>query len=141
MSRDTIFEKMVRAALSTGGDDHAPTADAVLKKMREREQLGSTFLNEGIALPHARIEGLKEPRIAVGITHAGVLDSPAEKPIEIVFMLLSPAEGANAHLQLLAKGGRLLQSRELRRRLAKTQTLTTVIEEIREWENSSPTNV
>ena len=52
-------------------------------------------------------------------------------------MLLSPARGANAHLQLLAKAARLLQSRELRRRLAKARTAADALDEIRLWEHAN----
>ena len=45
-------------------------------------------------------------------------------------MLLSPTEGASAHLQLLAKAGRMLQSRELRRRLAKARPPAAALEEM-----------
>jgi len=98
-----------------------PTIDvnAVLGKLAEREQQGSTFLNEGVALPHARVKGLTNPEVAMAVTRAGVLDSPAEKPIEVVFLLLSPEDAAASHLQLLAAAGRLLLNKELRRALSR----------------------
>jgi two-component system sensor histidine kinase KdpD len=129
VSRDAIFRQLVRAVANGAGQ-----ADAILGKLQEREQTGSTFLNEGVALPHARVEGLPDARIALGLTHAGVLDSPAEKPIEAVFMLLSPAEGANVHLQMLAKAGRLLQNRELRKRLAQARRPQQALDVIMDWE-------
>jgi len=133
-TRHEIFQKLVNAI--TGGSDSAFTR-TVLAKLEEREKTGSTFLNEGVALPHARIEGLEGPRIGLGLTHGGVLDSPTETPIEVVFMLLSPPEGATSHLQMLAKAGRLLQNRELRRRLQKMRTATEALEEIRSWDGSA----
>jgi two-component system sensor histidine kinase KdpD len=131
--RDTIFRQLVRTVENGTGQ-----ADAILGKLQDREQTGSTFLNEGVALPHARVDGLPAARIALGLTHAGVLDSPAEKPIEAVFMLLSPAEGANAHLQMLAKAGRLLQNRELRKRLSRARAPDEALDVIRDWEQASP---
>jgi two-component system sensor histidine kinase KdpD len=132
-SKADIFRRM--AAAIANGD--GTSADTVVQKLEERERTGSTFLNEGVALPHARVDGLTEPQIAIGLTHEGVLDAPTEKPIEVVFMLLSPAVGANAHLQLLAKAGRLLQARELRRRLSKAASPQGALEEIRSWEGSN----
>src|SRR5262249_32213575 len=99
VSKADIFRRMAVAIASGDG----LSADRGVQNLEERERTGSTFLNEGIALPHARVEGLAEPQIALGLTHEGVLDAPTDKPIEVVFMLLSPAAGANAHLQLLAK--------------------------------------
>jgi two-component system sensor histidine kinase KdpD len=149
VSKDTIFRQLVGAITQNlPPPDHAladdgasfnglPSADVILAKLREREETGSTFLNEGVALPHARIESLRKPQIALGLTQAGVLDGPTEKPIEAVFMLLSPAEGASTHLQMLARAGRMLQNRELRRRLAKAKSPAHALEEIADWEQSS----
>ncbi|MFI5381358.1 MAG: PTS sugar transporter subunit IIA [Tepidisphaerales bacterium] len=132
VNRQTILEELARSM----SDGAGLTADTILAKLREREASGSTFLNEGVALPHARIEGLADARIALGVTQAGVLDAATDHPIEVVFMLLSPATGAATHLQILAKAGRLLQNRELRKRLANVQTPAEALEEIRGWEVS-----
>jgi two-component system sensor histidine kinase KdpD len=110
------------------------SADRVLAKLAERENQGSTFLNEGVALPHARMEELSEPQVALGLTHAGVLDAEAEKPIEAVFLLLSPADGANVHLQLLSKVGRALQNRDLRRALQQARTPAEALSAIEDFE-------
>jgi two-component system sensor histidine kinase KdpD len=133
VSKQEIFEQLARAV--SGGDNEQ--ARQTLTLLKEREKSGSTFLNEGIALPHARVEGLASPRIAIALTHQGVLDAPTEIPIEVVFMLLSPTTGAESHLKLLAKAARLLQSRELRRRLGKLRDPGRVLDEIRGWEESS----
>lgn len=128
-------EAVLRALVHTIGEGYAP--DTIMAKLEERERTGSTFLNEGVALPHARIAGLPEPRIALGITPAGVLDSPADKPIDVAFMLLSPEEGGNVHLHMLARAGRLLQNRELRKRLVKAEGPEEALEVIRNWEQSN----
>jgi PTS system nitrogen regulatory IIA component len=133
VSKETIFRQLVDAILPGTG----LSADGILAKLNEREKTGSTFLNEGVALPHARIEGLKEAQIALGLTHAGILDSPTALPNEVVFMLLSPTQGATVHLQLLAKAARLLQSRELRKRLAKAQTPEEALDSIRTFEQTA----
>jgi two-component system sensor histidine kinase KdpD len=106
----------------------------IVKKLAEREEQGSTFLNEGVALPHARIDGLESPQVALGLTHGGVLDAPTQQPIEAVFLLLSPTTGSNAHLQILAKVGRALQSRELRKALNHATTPSEVLEAIQDFE-------
>jgi len=90
-----------------------------------------------VALPHARIEGLESPQCALGLTHAGVLDAPTDKPIEAVFLLLSPASGASVHLQLLAKVGRALQSRDFRKALAFANTPEEAAEAIQDFEAAS----
>jgi two-component system sensor histidine kinase KdpD len=133
VSKETVFEQMVQRL----ADSLPLSAAAILEKLNEREKTGSTFLNEGVALPHARIESLTSPQIALGLTHGDILDNPTEKPIEVVFMLLSPTQGSNMHLQLLAKASRMLQSRELRKRLAKAATAEEALDQITEWESAA----
>jgi len=133
-SRQEIREKLVGAIAA-----NTPQLDAalVIRKLTEREAQGSTFLNEGVALPHARLDDLSSPQIALGLTHAGVLDAPTEKPVEVVFLLLSPTSGANVHLQLLAKAGRALQSRDLRRALERARTPGEALEAIHDFESAA----
>jgi two-component system sensor histidine kinase KdpD len=113
------------------------TPKHVIEKLLEREQQGSTYLNEGVALPHARLEEITEPLVALGLTHGGVLDSQTEKPVEAVFVLLSPESGSNIHLQLLARVGRALQNRALRRALLEAQTPRDALQAISDYESAA----
>src|SRR5882672_11866064 len=97
VSKQDILERMVAAIKAEGV---ILDASSVVSRLREREERGSTFLNEGVALPHARIDELEAPHVALGLTHAGVLDAPTDAPIDVVFMLLSPTRDATAHLRL-----------------------------------------
>jgi two-component system sensor histidine kinase KdpD len=130
-SKEDVQRRLVEAVTS---DTPGISYRQVVDKLMEREKQGSTFLNEGVALPHARLDGLKEPQVALGLTHSGVLDAPTEKPIEAVFLLLSPMTGANVHLQLLAKVGRALQSRELRRALEQAHAPEEALAAIQDFE-------
>ncbi|MBV8779938.1 MAG: PTS sugar transporter subunit IIA [Phycisphaerae bacterium] len=131
ITRQDIRERLVQCIIHAN-----PTLDRkhVLQKLHERESQGSTFLNEGVALPHARLDEVTEPQVALGITHGGVLDAQTTTPIEAVFLMLSPANGAGKHLQLLARVGRTLQNRELRRSLLSSKTPDDVIAAIRDFE-------
>ena len=133
---DPVSKADIRDRLVAAIRSNVPTLknDLILQKLAEREAQGSTFLNEGVALPHARIDGLESPQIALGLTHAGVLDAPTQRPIEAVFLLLSPSNGANVHLQLLAKAGRALQSRDLRRSLEQAESATEALHAIEDFE-------
>jgi two-component system sensor histidine kinase KdpD len=131
VSRQDVIQRLAQAIAASTPQLKEQT---ILRKLTEREALGSTFLNEGVALPHARLDELMSPQVALGLTHGGVLDAPTEKPIEAVFLLLSPSSGANIHLQLLAKVGRALQSRELRRALALATTPQEALQEIQDFE-------
>jgi PTS system nitrogen regulatory IIA component len=69
-------------------------------QMREREI--TTFLNEGIAVPHACVESLSEIMLAFGVTKQGVTDAPVSKPIEAVFMALYPGRLSAGYLKLMS---------------------------------------
>ncbi len=110
--------------------------EKVLVKLRERESQGSTFLNEGIALPHARIDGLEAPLVALGLCQGGVVDAQAAGSIEVVFLLLSPQEQNRSHLQLLATAARLMQNRGLRKQLANARDAEEAYAILRAWDGS-----
>jgi two-component system sensor histidine kinase KdpD len=129
--RQEVRKRLVEAIVST---TDGLNMDDVMKRLAEREQMGSTFLNEGIALPHARLDQLKAPEVALGLTRGGLMDVVTEQPISAVFLLLSPATNATIHLQILAKAGRALQNRELRSALSHVQTSQEAMEAIQDFE-------
>jgi two-component system sensor histidine kinase KdpD len=134
VAKDDARRQLVNSIVAT---EPNLNADTILQKLAEREAQGSTYLNEGIALPHARLEGLEKPQIALGLTRAGLLDVATQRPIEAVFLLLSPMAGSNVHLQLLAKAARALQSRELRTILNRARSSAEALEAIQDFEAAS----
>lgn len=90
----------------------------VLEGLEEREKLGSTGFGRGVALPHARIEGLSRPVAALLR-----LDAPSEfdaadgMPVDLVFGLLSPVNAGATHLHALAAISRLVRDEDMHRQL------------------------
>jgi mannitol/fructose-specific phosphotransferase system IIA component (Ntr-type) len=113
-----------------GAWDSARFLNAIL----EREQQGSTFFNEGVALPHGRIDGLSNSIVSLGLTRQGVSDEPTEKPIELVFLILSPAQNPDEQIKILSLASRASQSRHLRQALQSCQTPDDVMTAIRNWD-------
>jgi PTS system nitrogen regulatory IIA component len=83
---------------------HGLQSDQVLLQLREREQLGSTAIGEGVALPHGRGE-VEHTVAALGISPQGILWGEAR--VHVVVALLSPRAGRE-HIEALAKIGRRL---------------------------------
>jgi len=97
--------------------------DLALEVITAREKLGSTGMGHGVAIPHGRLEGLKEPQIAVAIHEQGVdFDAIDSKPVHIVVMLLVPNDDHQIHLGLLAKLAKLLQQSNVREQLLQAKT-------------------
>jgi PTS system nitrogen regulatory IIA component len=90
----------------------------IFEALQARENLGSTGLGKGFALPHARLEPLREP-FATFVRLARPIDFAAidEKPVDLVMLLLSPATGGNQHLAMLAALARPLREAEFVKKL------------------------
>jgi fructose-specific phosphotransferase system IIA component len=83
-------------------------ADALL----EREKLGSTAIGNGVALPHAKIGGIKQTVLAFGRSLEGVdFNSLDGEKTHLFFMLISPKDDIGAHLKILAKISHLIKDR------------------------------
>ncbi len=99
-------------------DADALDANAVFRALLAREQLGSTGIGEGIAIPHARIKGLTRPRAAFLRLAEGVdFDAVDHLPVRLVVGLLVPEEATEAHLELLAALAEMLSDPERRHEL------------------------
>ena len=81
---------------------------AILSSLTEREQLGSTGFGQGVAIPHGKIEGLKQiyclfARLAEPIDYKAI----DGRRVDLVFLLLSPPEAGADHLKALAAVSRV----------------------------------
>jgi len=81
----------------------APEIDEneAMRCLLEREQQGSTFIGEEIAIPHARLERLNKPLVAIGISKVGIYDPNSSNTARIMFLVLSPLVDPNSHVKLL----------------------------------------
>ncbi|MAW80521.1 MAG: transcriptional regulator [Parvularcula sp.] len=94
-----------------------PAAD-IMTTLLEREQLGSTGVGDGVALPHGKIEGLSKIIGVLARLETPVsFDALDDQPVDLVFMLLAPANATAAHLKALAKVSRLLRDDHAREAL------------------------
>jgi PTS system nitrogen regulatory IIA component len=83
-----------------------------------RERLGSTGLGHGVAIPHGRIKGLKQPLAAVfQLAHPIGFDAPDEQPVALMIFLLVPEAATQKHLEILSEIAELLSDAPMRERL------------------------
>jgi nitrogen PTS system EIIA component len=84
--------------------------EAVLERLEEREQLGSTGFGRGVAIPHARFPGLARPVAALlKLQHPVDFAAADRLPVDLVFGLLSPENSGATHLHALAAISRLVR--------------------------------
>lgn len=98
---------------------HGLDAAHVHERILEREALGSTGFGRGVAIPHARIDGLAAPVVAFLRLEAPVDFAAADgMPVDCVFGLLSPDHAGVVHLQALAAISRLMRDDRMHARLS-----------------------
>ncbi len=124
---DAIHElaRAIPAGILPDGIDAAEVARLVL----DRETEISTDLGNGIALPHARCEGLGEALVVIGHSHEGVAWSDEEHgAVRLFFLLLTPKERPEAHLALLSQIARLVADESKREGLLAASTPVEFLE-------------
>jgi len=134
---DTAVEKetvLKSLASSLGEEGGSQEPGALFESIMKREAQGSTFFNEGVAFPHVRVEGLAAPVVALGLTREGVIDVATDKPIEIIFLILSPAQAPETQVKLLGLASRAAQNRHLMQTLRSVRTPEEAIKAVRDWE-------
>lgn len=83
---------------------------AIVKALIERENLGSTGIGQGIAIPHGKTDRVKELVAVLGISQKGVnFEALDGEPVYIFFLLVAPKETAGPHLKALAQISRILR--------------------------------
>ena len=109
-SKSAILEKLAERFAAAYGLDRA----TVLDRIEEREKLGSTGFGRGVAIPHARIDGLTSPVVAFLRLTAPVEFYAADgMPVDLVFGLLSPDHAGAAHLHALAAISRMMRDERM----------------------------
>jgi fructose-specific phosphotransferase system IIA component len=97
--------------------------DVALQDVLAREGYLSTGLENGLAIPHAKTDGVGKLVIAFGIKRDGVdFESLDGKPAYLIFLVLSPRDTSGPHIQTLAVISRNLKNKELRDALLQAQT-------------------
>lgn len=106
---DLLHQVAGIAARRTGLD-----ASRIEAALDQREQLGTTGLGDGIAIPHARIPELPElTGFFVRLSHPIDFDSVDGEPVDLIFVLLAPEAARADHLKSLARIARILRDGKL----------------------------
>lgn len=92
--------------------------DHLSQVLMEREQLGSTGIGSGVAIPHGKISQIEHITIAFGRSTQGIdFDSQDGEKAHLFFVLVAPEQTAGLHLKALAKLSRLLKQPDFRQKL------------------------
>ena len=101
----------------------------------ERENLGSTGIGQGVAIPHSRTKAVKNFVIAFGRSLEGIDFSALDgEKVNLIFLMGTSEEDLNLYLRLLAELSKLLMNSEFRKALTQAQSAKDVVEAIRRFE-------
>ena len=106
------------------------------EKLLQREELGSTAIGEGVAIPHCKMKGVKNPIILLAISKRSVdFQSLDGKPSNIFFLVVSSPENPSLNLQILAAIASLVRkSGSLLKKILNAANISAILEIIREEE-------
>lgn len=123
-TRHAVILDLAQAAAKTAGLSSATVAEAVWN----REHIMSTGLGKGLAVPHARLEGLSAPIVALGISEEGIdFDAPDGLPAQIIFLILTPLHDSSAQLEILSDIAKTFNSEEMNRRVLQARSFTHLL--------------
>lgn len=115
---DAIRELVALLKRANAIDDEKDIADVVL----EREELGTTGIGEGIAVPHGKSSKVDRVLAAFGRSKKGVdFGSVDNKPVHLMFLIVAPVGSSGPHLLALARVSRLLKNKQFRENLMKAK--------------------
>lgn len=108
-----------------------------IESLMEREELGSTGVGQGIAIPHSKTKGVKELVAAFGVSKEGVnFEALDGEPVNIFFLLLAPEGAAGLMLKALARVSNFLKNKYYRRKIIEAVDKTAVLQTIEEEEKT-----
>ena len=103
--------------------DSGVSAERIRAELIKREQLGSTGLGQGVAIPHARVDGIGSAvALFVRARYPFTFNAPDRKPVREFVVLVLPHADDRAHLELLADAARWFSERAIRQASRDAQT-------------------
>ena len=109
-SKKQVLQQLAGLAAEVSGENEREIFDALL----ERERLGTTGVGLGIAIPHAKLPGLKRlSALFARLDHPVDFEAVDEDPVDLVFLLLAPDSAGADHLKALARITRMLRDEEM----------------------------
>jgi len=121
---DALHE--LAAAVDSSCD--AVDQQTLIQVLLEREQVGSTGVGNGVAIPHAKVPGLDKIILCFGRSSNGIsFDAVDNRPVHLFVQILSPMGMAEEYLQTLATVSRLLKEEENRRLLMEASSKEEIL--------------
>jgi len=120
ITKDAALDDLVAAVSRTGA---VTDREALRTAVRAREDMSSTGIGNGLAIPHVRIDAVSEPVVGVGISRRGIEYHAADDmAVHLLVLFAMPGGSGKLYLRLLAQAMLALKSPGFRRRLVACST-------------------
>jgi PTS system nitrogen regulatory IIA component len=130
-SKKRVFERVGRLFEDNQQISHKKVFDSLFS----REKLGSTGLGHGVAIPHGRINDLREATaVFIKTKHPIPFDSPDSLPVNLIFILLVPEHATDLHLQILGDLAQMFSESRFRDQLLNCENEAAIHQLFYDWE-------
>ena len=125
-TKHDAFRELIEVLKKAGRIDDA---EAVFRDVVARDDVMSTALENGIAIPHAKTKEVHQLVMALGVSDKGIDCSSLDgEPTKIFFLVLAPPDQSGPHIEALAEIARATKSNAFRRLLLSSQNAAEVVE-------------
>ena len=122
-SKKQVLEEISKFVARKSNLNHEKIAEV----LTEREEICSTAVDEGVAIPHGKLSGLNKIICILARSKKGIdFDSLDEKPTHIFILILSPENSSNLHIQALSTISKIFKNPELRESVLKSDTIDEI---------------
>jgi PTS system nitrogen regulatory IIA component len=108
----------------------------LFEKLLQREKLGSTAIGEGVAIPHCKMKGVKNPVVMLAVSKKSVdYQSLDGKPTYVFFLVVSSPDNPSLNLQILAAIAHLVRkSSSLEKKILRAESISSILDVVRKEE-------
>jgi len=132
-NKEEVIEELVSLLVETSD---VSDMDEIYEAVMNREREGSTGLEKGVAIPHAKSDAVKKLSIVIGISRGGVdFEAQDGKPSHLLFLMVAPTSESGPHVQAIAKIVRMIKLDKFRKKLLEAKKPEDVVEAISRVEN------
>ena len=133
--KESVVSELVDSLLEAG-DIKAADRDDIIKAIMKREELGSTGIGRGIAVPHTKHPSVEKLIGTVGVSVGGVeFDSLDGEEVQLFFLLVSPPDRPGDHLRALENISRQLRDETFCRFLKQSRNTEDIVQLLEEADN------
>ena len=130
-----VLDRLVSSLKGQVSDEEA---EQILQAVREREDIMSTGVGKGLAIPHGKTAAIEQTYAAFAVLKEPIeYEAIDHKPVKLVFLLAGPQSSNSLHIKMLSRISRLMNNKQFRDRLVDCSSAEEIIEQFKNEEHVS----